>query len=65
MTLSESYFLVGITSLLFYPGRMIVTALNNLSSVTIGMRRIQKFIDLEEKDVNIQDETLPHSKLEI
>lgn len=65
MTLAESYFLVGITSLLYYPGRMIVTALNTLSSVLVGFGRIDKFLNLEEKSLDIQDDSLKTGNLEI
>lgn len=54
MTLAESYFLASITSLLFYPGKTVVTGLDTWNSVTIALRRMDKFLDLEEKKVDIQ-----------
>jgi ABC-type bacteriocin/lantibiotic exporter with double-glycine peptidase domain len=65
MTIAESYFLVSITSLLFYPGRMIVTALNTYSSAKVGFDRIDKFLSLQEKNVKIQDDSLPIGNLEL
>jgi ATP-binding cassette subfamily C (CFTR/MRP) protein 4 len=54
MTLADSYFLASITSLLFYPGKTVVTGLDTWNSVTIALRRIDKFLSVEEKKVNIE-----------
>ena len=56
MTLPSSYFLASITSLLFYPGKTVVTGLDTCNSVTIALGRIDKFLDVEEKKVNVKSE---------
>lgn len=56
MSLAESYFLASITSLLFYPGKTVVTGLDTWNSVTIALGRIDKFLSVEEKKVNVKSE---------
>lgn len=65
MSLSTSYFLASITSLLFYPGRTLVTGINNWNSVKVAMRRYNKFLSLEEKSLNIQNDDTEFGTLQL
>lgn len=44
---------------------MVVAALNTLSNVRVAFQRINRFLDLEEKGLEIQDSNLPKGNLEI
>lgn len=44
---------------------MVVTALNTVSNVIVAYRRINKFLELEEKGLEMQDSSLPKGNLQI
>ena len=54
MSLASSYFLASITTLLFYPGRTVVTGINTWDSVKVALRRIDRFLSVEEKKLIIE-----------
>lgn len=56
MSLASSYFLASITSLLFYPSRIVIIGINTLDSVKIALKRMDRFLSLEETNTRIQTE---------